>query len=297
MTTLLPPPPINDKPGSFTWLEWYRQLRNYVASTGSVPWYIINFAGSNITDIAIRSHNNMQTLQGGISGERYHLSSANYTSIVDKKFPNIQVGDVSGGNYTDISTTGTVSLHGSATVWEDLRVEPTIKTTGVNDPTFTKWFDNGAGSRGVFLWNFTDVATANEKEVYFSVQLPHSWKGTTIYPHVHWIPSVAGTSQRPVFGLEYNWANIGEVFGNTNIVYTTGLSPDDTNLIQYKHYISRFDGIVPSTTQNDISSILSCRLFRRSGDVSDTYTGTCGILYIDFHYEIDTLGSETENAK
>ena len=61
----LPPPPIQNKPGSFTWLEWYRQLRNYVSTSGSVPWYIINFSGSNLTDTAIRLHNNLQGLQGG----------------------------------------------------------------------------------------------------------------------------------------------------------------------------------------------------------------------------------------
>jgi len=72
----LPPPPINDAPGSFTWLEWYRQLRSYVSTSGSVPWYIINFAGSNITDIATREHNSLQGLQGGTSGEMYHLTSA-----------------------------------------------------------------------------------------------------------------------------------------------------------------------------------------------------------------------------
>jgi len=72
----LPPPPINDAPGSFTWLEWYRQLRSYVSTSGSVPWYIINFAGSNITDIATRLHNNLQGLQGGTAGEMYHLTAA-----------------------------------------------------------------------------------------------------------------------------------------------------------------------------------------------------------------------------
>lgn len=78
----LPPPPVNDKPGSFTWLEWYRQLRNYVSTSGSVPWYIINFAGSNITDIASRAHNNLQNLQGGASGQMYHLSLAQYTAVL-----------------------------------------------------------------------------------------------------------------------------------------------------------------------------------------------------------------------
>ena len=77
----LPPPPIQDKPGSFTWLEWYRQLRAYVSTSGSVPWYIINFAGSNITDIAIRDHDSLQSLQGGTAGEHYHLTAAEHTAL------------------------------------------------------------------------------------------------------------------------------------------------------------------------------------------------------------------------
>jgi len=76
MATGLPPPPINDQPGSFTWLEWYRQLRSYISTNGSVPWYVINFAGSNITDIATRDHDQMQNLDGGTAGEHYHLTLA-----------------------------------------------------------------------------------------------------------------------------------------------------------------------------------------------------------------------------
>jgi len=79
--TGLPPPPINDQPGSFTWLEWYRQLRNYISTNGSVPWYVINFAGSNITDIATRDHGNLQSLQGGTAGEHYHLKLDQHSAM------------------------------------------------------------------------------------------------------------------------------------------------------------------------------------------------------------------------
>lgn len=78
---LMPPPPIQDKPGSFTWIEWYRQLRAYVSTSGSVPWYVINFAASNITDIATRDHDSLQSIQGGTSGEHYHLTSAQSTAL------------------------------------------------------------------------------------------------------------------------------------------------------------------------------------------------------------------------
>lgn len=94
----LPPPPVNDQMGSFTWLEWYRQLRNYVSTSGSVPWYIINFAGSNLTDIATRNHNQLQGLQGGGAGEMYHLTAAQYAALA-------------AGNHNDLSGLqgGTVS--------------------------------------------------------------------------------------------------------------------------------------------------------------------------------------------
>lgn len=95
----LPPPPVNDKPGSFAWLEWYRQLRNYVSTSGSVPWYIINFSGSNLTDIAIRLHNNLQGLQGGTAGQMNHLTDSQITALL------------SSADKTDLTDGGNSILH------------------------------------------------------------------------------------------------------------------------------------------------------------------------------------------
>ena len=78
----LPPPPTNDQTGSFAWLEWFRQLRNYITQVGSVPWSIINFAGSTIADIANRSHQLLQGLQGGTTGQYYHLTQAQYNTVL-----------------------------------------------------------------------------------------------------------------------------------------------------------------------------------------------------------------------
>lgn len=200
-------------------------------------------------------------------------------------------------NYVTVEN-GALEFVGSMTVWDDLRVEPTVRSSGTTVPTFTKWFDNGAGSLGVFLYNFSDEVTANQKELHFQVQFPHAWAGTKIYPHIHWVASAAGTGQRPVFGLEYTWADIGQTFGTTTIAYTDALIPSEANLVQSKHYISTWSsGLEPSTNQDGISSILLGRVFRYSGNASDTYTGVCGVLYIDIHYELNTLGSREEFTK
>lgn len=77
----LPPPPTNDATGSFAWLEWFRQLRAYISTVGSVPWSIIDFAGSTLSSIASRSHQVLQSLQGGTTGEYYHLTAAEHAAL------------------------------------------------------------------------------------------------------------------------------------------------------------------------------------------------------------------------
>jgi len=77
MADLLPPTPVGVPPGHSFWNDWYERLRVLV-NTGSINvlWSNINFAGSNLTDLATRAHNNLQSIQGGTTGEFNHLSNA-----------------------------------------------------------------------------------------------------------------------------------------------------------------------------------------------------------------------------
>lgn len=76
MAIKLPPPPILDDQTNFSWLDWHRQVQVFVKSAGTTAnWVDINFTGSNITDIVNRDHSNLQGIQGGSAGERYHLTS------------------------------------------------------------------------------------------------------------------------------------------------------------------------------------------------------------------------------
>lgn len=88
MAVILPPTPIGMPPGHSFWNDWYEKLRT-VVNTGaiSVLWSNINFAGSSLSDLATRSHNVLQSIQGGVTGEFYHLSSVQHaraTSILTK---------------------------------------------------------------------------------------------------------------------------------------------------------------------------------------------------------------------
>lgn len=73
----LPPAPINvSDNSSFVWLEWYRKLREYLNTSGNVPWSVVNKAGSNLSDLATRLHSSLQGLSGGSGGTYYHLTLA-----------------------------------------------------------------------------------------------------------------------------------------------------------------------------------------------------------------------------
>ena len=72
---------IRDMPRQFH--DWLRQLQEQVGSGsgGLVPWANIDTTGSNLTDLVTRLHSSLQSLQGGTSGEYYHLTSAQHTGL------------------------------------------------------------------------------------------------------------------------------------------------------------------------------------------------------------------------
>lgn len=60
---------------------------------------------------------------------------------------------------------------------------------------------------------------------------------------------------------------------------------------------SSVGSITPSTSQDDISSVLVVRLFRNSSNAADTYTGGAFGLSFDLHHERNTDGSRTQWEK
>ena len=195
-------------------------------------------------------------------------------------------------NYTDFNSTGHLQLFGDATVFDDIRVPlSSIKRLGFTDPDWVKIQDDGSGSTGVFALAF-DKDT--DEEVFFAVQLPHSWKqGTDLDAHLHWAPSTTNTGS-VTWKLEYTIAAINDTLGTTALLSVTDAGDGTAK----KHQYADLGDIDMSayTAVGDISIILICRLYRDVSD-GDDYTADAYLLEIDFHYEIDTLGSNTELTK
>lgn len=175
--------------------------------------------------------------------------------------------------------------------WDDLRTEPDVKGTGAKNPSFAAWIN------GLFTYDFDNAVVASEKEVWFNIQMPHGWKeGTPVYPHVHWVNKSAGGAGHVVrWGMEYTLANITAAFPATVTIYATTLITGGDITVINSHLKTIFSPMV--MTGKKISTVISCRLFRNSSDAADTYTGTAGLLYIDWHYQVDGPGSRSELAK
>ncbi len=79
---LAPPPPSKDQSlDRWLWLLWRR-----LTAAGQVLWDSISFTGSNLTDIETRNHDDLQNIQGGASGDNYHLTSAEKTGLVGASY-------------------------------------------------------------------------------------------------------------------------------------------------------------------------------------------------------------------
>lgn len=173
-------------------------------------------------------------------------------------------------------------LSGENTVWEDLRFPAT--QIRVNPATLLpNWDDTELG----FLF---DAGTTETLQII--AQMPHAWKlGSSIYPHVHWMPTTTGAGN-VLWRMEYKWVSIG---ATTPGSWSTVPLLDAADGVSLKHQIAGFGAV--SGAGQTLSSIISIKLSRVGGDGTDTYGADALLKEFDIHYEIDTMGSREELVK
>ena len=213
-------------------------------------------------------------------------TSATVTCAATTATTAIRQGDAT--NNTTLDQRG-VTFAGQNKPWEDLRVSALAgKLTGAADPNFAQFKD------GTYTYWFAKNTT---NTLVFTAQFPHGWDGGTIQPHLHWVPKTDGAAQAVKWALEYTWAEIGATFGPTTTIAATATSPSDSTLAAYKHYLTAFPAVTPTTSQDGLSSILVCSIHRVGADAADTYDDVAGLLEVDFHYQISSIGSQDELTK
>jgi hypothetical protein len=205
----------------------------------------------------------------------------------------IEIGTTS--DNVSIDSSGEMVFNGDATVWDDLRITPgSFDRPGASDPTYVLYYPNG-GAIGTYALQF-----AKDNIASFTVQLPHGYKqGSNIFIHLHWNTGVRGAQESGStvgWKVDYCWANINGVFDDMQVADLS----DTCDGVAHKHLMT--PEVQITGTNKHISSMLICNIRRSDTGTDDTWTGTASgqlpiLLEVDFHYEIDTVGSKTQSSK
>lgn len=232
------------------------------------------------TGTAISFNGNLNVV---VSGTTVFISP-----IEDTTLSTLQVG--TSPNYMYVESDGTVRLTGTATAWEDLRVDGLSTRVGVVAPTDEVGFK---GNNNFYARNFVHTQA---DEVQFHIQYPHQMIiGSDLSPHVHFSPWITGTNdvQAVRFILEYYWAGINEEFGS-GTSYTMAYTWTGSN--QWVHLIADGELGEFDTSGKGLSSMMKCRLYR-DNTIANNLAGKITFLYFDVHYMVDSLGSKDEYVK
>ena len=264
-----------------------------IVRTGDAPYLRVGEAlnsGSGLISVVIDFQ-----YAGSDTGVGY-VPYTGATDDVDIGGYDISAGSGSFGSatdYVDIDDSGNMYFLGDATVWDDLRIVPSIfDVPGGTDPDVNDYQPAGSGT------TFKVYAFAKGDSGYFTIQLPHSYKeGTSLYPHVHWTPGARGVAESGnvvQWRLDYSFADIDGTFPAS----TTVPLPDTCDGTDHKHQMTPMGTI--SGVGLGISSQMFGRIYRWN-DASDTWVGTLTNLPIflefDIHFEIDSVGSKTIHVK
>lgn len=139
MAIQLPPIPNNPITDVFVWRDWFYTVSQLLGQQAGLAWTTINFTGSNLRDIVTRQHNSLQDIQGGIASEYYHLSQAQYNTIVSLpsvpfSVPNGGTGAITLTGY--VKGNGTSAFTASTTIpYSDLTGTPTLGTMAAQNTT------------------------------------------------------------------------------------------------------------------------------------------------------------------
>lgn len=191
-------------------------------------------------------------------------------------------------------TTEQIDSYGTtATVWDDLRFPATSVKLGPTNPPTEQLYKGG---------QVLSFANNNNNRIFFVAQLPHSYKfDTDLKFHIHITLPVSGLglgAQNVKFNMTYSWAGINGVFpAETTITATRDVQND----VLDTHIIFPIDTVLTANkgTANGnagVSDMLICSLIRDT-TVANNYANPVYFLEADFHYQIDTIGSDDEYIK
>lgn len=204
-------------------------------------------------------------------------------------FAGANFGDVANGHYSQFESDGTLVFKGNATVYNDLALPITPRSTGVGRPNLNTF----SGDIREYNMAINDVTDVNATE------LLHFWEeASQIEFHVHWATNGSDTNARYVkWQVSYTWANMLSVGGTTAFAAASTISAETTitaNTPDKTHMYTSVGTLTP--TGGKIGAYLSMALKRITAS-STAPTSDPWLLALGVHIKCDTTGSRSTAAK
>lgn len=116
MAIVIPPTPVEAQFSSYNWVDWFNKVRNAINNATNIAWVqITDFTGSNLTQLGIRLHSSLQSVNGSV--DQYHVSSAQATALNSGVSVTITTAKLTGGgaNGSMTFTNGILTAQTAAT--------------------------------------------------------------------------------------------------------------------------------------------------------------------------------------
>ncbi len=188
--------------------------------------------------------------------------------------------------------------------WRDIIGEIVVKPTGINDPDWVAY----RGS--IYAYRFTN--DAHYHEAWINYHIPHDYvPGTDLYVHVHWSQitvdtgGTAGAPGNAKWYFDISYADGHGTAGGAADPFTATITQSvvqQATTTQYGHMIAEVqftsDGGSATTIDRNtirVDGVILLRVYRDSGDASDTLNQSPFVHMVDVHYQSTNIGTKQKS--
>lgn len=189
-------------------------------------------------------------------------------------------------NYTQLDTSGRLTMVGNARVLKEDRVDANVATKGSSAPTAST---RTAGASGTLKFPVIQFSKVTQQDVYFTFHIePDTDTTSPVQFHLMWIPGASYTTGNYVWKLEYLTKYEDNSYGDATI--TTGTPTTISEDVTPSSATSLIETHFATTISVNTSQVIMGHFYR---DVAADNADDVGeVLFFEIEYYVNKLGEQ-----